>query len=402
MFRPQTKETRSQMIAAKLYHRARQPELLTVLGIAGMVALAGAAVARRLRSRARDVPEARRTVKAGNSMFNPLVGHEFSFLGHRFHLLESARDTGDGTLRFDYSAPPGANISEHVHRDQEESFEVVSGKLGIRVGGRESTLTPGESAIGPPGVPHAWWNPSAGEEVRFLGGIRPGLPVETMLETVLGLMRDGKTFGPIPRNALQAAVLADEVWSWLELRPVERVLFTPVVALASVGKLLGYRARYPEYSDPDGLAPVGLTRIERGVVIERSPEEVFAFVADLRNDPRWNSAIDEVRQTSEGPPGVGTTFQTAAHFLGRRFETPEEVTEYEPDRKLGTEVTSGPLRFTGSRVVEGVAGGTRLTLTAEGRSDGFFGIAEPLFARLAARRLETELAKLKNLLEAGA
>jgi quercetin dioxygenase-like cupin family protein len=370
-----------------------------ILGIAGAATFAGVVVARKLRSISGSAPEARRMAKVGNSSVSPLVGHEFSFSGHRFHILESARDTDDETLRFDYSAPPRANISEHVHREQEESFEVVSGKLGIRVGGQELILIPGQSGDGPPGVPHAWWNPSNDEEVRFLVAMRPGLDVETVLETVLGLARDGKTIGPIPRNPLQLAVLAHEIGSWLVLTPVEKVLFAPVAALAFIGRLLGYRARYPEYSGPEA-APVGLIRIERSVEIERPPEEVFAFVADLRNDSRWNSAIDEVRQTSEGPLDVGTTFRTAAHFLGRRFETPEKVTEYEPDRKLSTEVSSGPLRFTGSRIVEGVAGGTRLTLTAEGRSGGFFGIAEPIFARLAARRLETELSKLKDLLEA--
>ena len=240
------------MIAAKLHHRARWPELLAVLGIAGVVALAGAAVARRLRSGARDVPEARRTVKAGNGIVNPLIGHEFRFFGHRFHLLESARDTGDGTLRFDYTAPPRANISEHVHRHQEESFEVVSGKLGLRVGGQEIILKPGQSGVGPPKVPHAWWNPSDDEEVRFLVGIRPGLDVETMLETVLGLMRDGKTIGSIPRNPLQLAVLAREIGGWVVMTPAEKALFAPVVALAFVGELFGYRARYPQYSGPDG------------------------------------------------------------------------------------------------------------------------------------------------------
>lgn len=35
-------------------------------------------------------------------------------------------------------------------------------------------------------------------------------------------------------------------------------------------------------------------------------------------------------------------------------------------------------------VVVALAGGARLTLTVEGRSGGFFGIAEPIFARLAA------------------
>ena len=35
-----------------------------------------------------------------------LAGHEFRFLGHRLHVLESARDTEDQTLLFDYVAPP--------------------------------------------------------------------------------------------------------------------------------------------------------------------------------------------------------------------------------------------------------------------------------------------------------
>jgi mannose-6-phosphate isomerase-like protein (cupin superfamily) len=242
------------MIAAKLHHRARRPELLAVLGIVGAAALIGAAVARRLRSGARDVPEARRTVEAGNGIVTPLIGHEFSFMGHRSHVLESARDTDDGSLRFDYSAPPRANISEHTHQVQEESFEVVSGKLGLCVGGQELILTPGQSAVGPPRVPHAWWNPSDEERVRFLAGIRPGLDVETMLETMLGLMREGKTIGPLPRNPLQLAVLAREIGSWLVLTPVEKFLFAPVVLLAFVGSLFGYRARYPEYSGPDGQA----------------------------------------------------------------------------------------------------------------------------------------------------
>jgi len=81
--------------------------------------------------------------------------------------------------------------------------------------------------------------------VRFLVGIRPGLDAETILETVLGLIRDGKTIGPIPRNPLQLAVLAQEIGSWLVLSPAEKVLLVPVTALAFVGGLLGYSARYP-------------------------------------------------------------------------------------------------------------------------------------------------------------
>ena len=196
-------------------------------------------------------------IKTGEAMKLSLIGHEFRFFGHRFHILQSSRDTGDESLRLEYFAPPRANVSRHVHPLQEESFEVVSGTLGVRVGGQEVLLTPGQSGVGPPGVPHAWWNPGDDEEVRFLVGIRPGLDVETLLETVLGLMQDGKTIGPLPRNPVQLAVLAHEIGSWLVLTPVEKALLAPVAALAFVGELLGYRARYPEYGGPDDqTAPI--------------------------------------------------------------------------------------------------------------------------------------------------
>src|SRR5215210_2391321 len=237
-------------MSARLHHPVKGTELLAVLGVVGAAASAGAVVAHRLRSRARSAPEAPSTAEVTVTATS-LIGHKFSFMGHKAHVLESARDTDDGALRFDYSAPPGANISEHTHRIQEESFEVVSGKLGVRVGGRELILGPGQSAVGPPKVPHEWWNPSDEERVRFLAGIRPGLDVETMLETMLGLMRDGKTIGPIPKNPLQLAVLVREIGSWLVLTPVEKALFAPVALLAFIGSLLGYRARYPEYSGPD-------------------------------------------------------------------------------------------------------------------------------------------------------
>jgi hypothetical protein len=149
---------------------------------------------------------------------------------------------------------------EHLRACPSRPGGALRGRLGEDGrprGGQEVILIPGQSGVGPPGVPHAWWNPSDDEEVRFLADIRPGLDVETWLETVLGLMRDGKTIGPIPRNPLQLAVLAREIGSWLVLTPVENVLFAPVVLLALVGSLLGYRARYLEYSGPNGQdAPV--------------------------------------------------------------------------------------------------------------------------------------------------
>jgi hypothetical protein len=45
------------------------------------------------------------------------------------------------------------------------------------------------------------------------------------------------------------------------------------------------------------------------VTIARPAEEVFAFLADLRNIPKWNCAIERTAPTSPGPAGAGATYR---------------------------------------------------------------------------------------------
>lgn len=63
-----------------------------------------------------------------------------------------------------------------------------------------------------------------------------------------------------------------------------------------------------------------MLRIESSVVINRSIEEVFAFVTDVEKFSQWSAVAEEVKRTSEGPMGVGTMSSFVAHFLGRRLE----------------------------------------------------------------------------------
>jgi hypothetical protein len=110
--------------------------------------------------------------------------------------------------------------------------------------------------VGPAGVPHAWKNPSTNEELRLVSELRPPLVFETILETTFGLARDGKsTRQGIPKNPLQIAVLADEsrgmFYSSRVPVAVQEGFLTLLALLASVGRLFGYKARYPEYSGPE-------------------------------------------------------------------------------------------------------------------------------------------------------
>jgi carbon monoxide dehydrogenase subunit G len=49
-------------------------------------------------------------------------------------------------------------------------------------------------------------------------------------------------------------------------------------------------------------------RFEGTTHIDRPIEEVFAFLSDGENDPEFSPRVIEIAKTSEGPPGVGTTY----------------------------------------------------------------------------------------------
>jgi quercetin dioxygenase-like cupin family protein len=188
--------------------------------------------------------------KAGDVIENPITGERITF-------LKTTRETNGELLRYEYVLPPGFTIPEHIHPQQEERHEVLSGTLRGRVGGQERDYGEGERVVGPAGVPHAWQNPSPHQEARIVSEIRPPLAFEALFETYCGLARDGKMTkqGTIPRNPLQLAVLVDETrgmfYSTRVPIAVQQAFLVLFGVLASVGRLLGYKARYPAYSGPE-------------------------------------------------------------------------------------------------------------------------------------------------------
>ena len=147
--------------------------------------------------------------------------------------------------------------------------------------------------------------------------------------------------------------------------------------------------------------PPKTMQLDQSVVIERPLEEVFAFVANRENDALWAPVVTETRKTTEGPLGVGTTYEQAGRFLGRNLQMHFEVTEYEPNRKIGQRLMSqGQLVATSVCSVEAVSGGTRLTLTGEAQTGGFFWLLPDSIMLFPAQRIMgVALTNLKELLE---
>jgi len=142
-----------------------------------------------------------------------------------------------------------------------------------------------------------------------------------------------------------------------------------------------------------------MIRAEQSSIIDRPIEEVFAFVGDQTNAPQWQSGLVEVRRTSDGALGVGTTHTFVRKFMRRTMEADNEYVAYEPNKRVAFKTTSGPVRLEASYLFESTGGGTRLTSRIEMDASGFMSLAEPLIAAGLKREMKTAFGVLKDLLE---
>jgi uncharacterized protein YndB with AHSA1/START domain len=134
------------------------------------------------------------------------------------------------------------------------------------------------------------------------------------------------------------------------------------------------------------------------VTIARSPAEVFAFLAQFENIPRWNYAITETRKLSTGPVGVGSRY-VQSRTVPTRGEESFEVTEYSPDRTLSIEGTIGPFGARLTYVLEPVGTATLLTNSVDLEPSGLFRLAAPLAVPRVKTAVADNLGVLKRLLE---
>ncbi|MDO8615794.1 MAG: cupin domain-containing protein [Dehalococcoidia bacterium] len=166
--------------------------------------------------------------------------------GEKFVFLKRPRDTNGELVEIEFFVRDFALVAArpHIHTNTER-VEVIAGTARMRRGREEQSLGPGDTLVIPPGMVHSLRR--EGEEfLHFRLQFRPPMKVETLFETLIGLHRDGKNY----RHPLQSVVMAREHDTYLGGPPIwlQKPLFA---ALASIGRLLGYRARYEKYSGPE-------------------------------------------------------------------------------------------------------------------------------------------------------
>ena len=76
-------------------------------------------------------------IQKGQTLENPVTGERMTF-------IETSTSTDGEYVLIELRADPGGAVAAaHVHPGQWERFEVVSGRLGAKIGGKEVEAGPG-------------------------------------------------------------------------------------------------------------------------------------------------------------------------------------------------------------------------------------------------------------------
>lgn len=135
------------------------------------------------------------------------------------------------------------------------------------------------------------------------------------------------------------------------------------------------------------------------VSINRPVGAVFAFIADPRNDPKWQPDVVDATCEGDKQVAVGATFRWVLTYNGGPLiETVAKVTGFEPNRLVEIEAHGGGLKQAITYLLDGDDSSTRfrrgLALEA-----GLSPIRERTLRPLIASRNRQYVEKLKVVVE---
>ncbi|MEN3362381.1 MAG: hypothetical protein V7637_6363 [Mycobacteriales bacterium] len=81
-------------------------------------------------------------------------------------------------------------------------------------------------------------------------------------------------------------------------------------------------------------------QFEATVEIDRPVAEVFAFLADGENDPKFSPRVQNITKTTDGPTSTGTVYASTVKDAGMTTKREFRITEFEPNAKIRWAETS--------------------------------------------------------------
>jgi hypothetical protein len=134
--------------------------------------------------------------------------------------------------------------------------------------------------------------------------------------------------------------------------------------------------------------------------IDKPVSEVYAFVTDCRNEPKWHSDSIEAAPLGDGPLAVGMKQRWLLKFMGKR-EMIMEVTRLEPERVEVLEARTALMGMapTITYTFEQAGSGTRFTRSVAMDPKGIGTLMKPMMRSMVPKRNAAFVANLKKYYE---
>jgi hypothetical protein len=139
-----------------------------------------------------------------------------------------------------------------------------------------------------------------------------------------------------------------------------------------------------------------MTILTNQTLIASSPEEVFDYCSDNRNELEWNPAAVSIEKLTEGPVGLGTKY--LARWKGAPSALEVEVVEFDRPRRWVI-VNGGPIEVRATGRIDLVDDRTRLVFEFDARPHGWFRLVFPLFMLMMRRQEKTNMNLIREAIE---
>jgi uncharacterized membrane protein len=142
-----------------------------------------------------------------------------------------------------------------------------------------------------------------------------------------------------------------------------------------------------------------MATITGSIEIDCPAEEVFDFVADQRNEPKYNPDLLQSTKVTDGPITVGTQFAAVHLSRGRSVDLTIEVTEFDRPRRFGSHTTMPGADIRGMLTFHSIANRTHMYWIWQVRPNHLGWLLAPVVRAVGTRQERACWTGLKQYLE---
>ena len=146
--------------------------------------------------------------------------------------------------------------------------------------------------------------------------------------------------------------------------------------------------------------PLGSYAVTGEIVIERSAEDVFDFVSDPENDPKWCALVPDVEFNGDRSTGLGAYTFTQVISGSKSVQGSGEILALQRPTSLRSRSTFDGASLATTFELRPQDGATLFQHTNTVVWSGRYRLLHPYLKRLTTRYISTQLEALKELLEA--